>query len=84
MGLDDNSAIIVRSTIELGHSLGLIVTAEGVEDRGTHETLQQLGCDRVQGFYHSPPLSAAAMEAWLNGRRQATSLHLVEKLEELA
>ncbi|HEX4698185.1 MAG TPA: bifunctional diguanylate cyclase/phosphodiesterase [Actinomycetes bacterium] len=84
MGLDDNSAIIVRSTIELGHSLGLTVTAEGVEDRGTFETLRQLGCDRVQGFYHSAPLSAPAMEAWLNERRRAASLHLVEKLGELA
>jgi EAL domain-containing protein (putative c-di-GMP-specific phosphodiesterase class I) len=84
MGLDDNSAIIVRSTIELGHSLGLTVTAEGVEDRGTYETLQQLGCDRVQGFYHSPPLAAPAMEAWLNERRRAAHLHLVEKLGELA
>ena len=37
MGLDDNSAIIVRSTIELGHSLGLTVTAEGVEDRATYD-----------------------------------------------
>jgi diguanylate cyclase (GGDEF)-like protein len=84
MGLDDNSAIIVRSTIELGHSLGLTVTAEGVEDRSTFETLRRLGCDRIQGFYHSPPLSAAAMEAWLNARRRAASLDLVEKLGELA
>ncbi len=73
MGLDDNSAIIVRSTIELGHSLGLTVTAEGVEDRATDETLQRLGCDRVQGFFHSRPLSAAAMEAWLNERRRAAT-----------
>jgi EAL domain-containing protein (putative c-di-GMP-specific phosphodiesterase class I) len=70
MGLDDNSAIIVRSTIELGHSLGLTVTAEGVEDRSTFETLTSLGADRVQGFFLSRPLSPAAMEAWLNERRR--------------
>ena len=69
MSLDDNSAIIVRSTIELGHSLGLTVTAEGVEDRATYETLQRLGCDRIQGFFHSRPLAAPAMEAWLNDQR---------------
>jgi EAL domain-containing protein (putative c-di-GMP-specific phosphodiesterase class I) len=80
MGLDDNSAIIVRSTIELGHSLGLTVTAEGVEDRATHDTLQRLGCDRVQGFYHSRPLSAPAMEAWLNERRRIASERMAERL----
>jgi EAL domain-containing protein (putative c-di-GMP-specific phosphodiesterase class I) len=69
MGLDDNSAIIVRSTVELGHSLGLAVTAEGVEDLPTQEALRALGCDRLQGFYLSPPLSAAAFEAWLRTRR---------------
>ncbi len=80
MGLDDNSAIIVRSTIELGHSLGLSVTAEGVEDRATHDTLQRLGCDRVQGYYHSRPLAAPAMEAWLNERRRIASERLAEGL----
>ena len=80
MGLDDNSAIIVRSTIELGHSLGLTVTAEGVEDRDTHETLQRLGCDRVQGYYYSRPLSPAAMEAWLNERRRTADVQLVQQL----
>jgi diguanylate cyclase (GGDEF)-like protein len=82
MGLDDNSAIIVRSTIELGHSLGLTVTAEGVEDRITHETLQRLGCDRVQGYYHSRPLSGPAMEAWLNERRLITAERMTERLVE--
>jgi EAL domain-containing protein (putative c-di-GMP-specific phosphodiesterase class I) len=81
MGLDDNSAIIVRSTIELGHSLGLTVTAEGVEDRATYETLQALGCDRVQGFYHSRPLSPAAMEAWLNERRRSSDAQFMAELE---
>ena len=63
-------------------------TAEGVEDRATHDTLQRLGCDRIQGFYHSPPLSAAAMEAWLNERRRIAAQHhadsLVDQLEGLA
>ena len=80
MGLDDNSAIIVRSTIELGHSLGLTVTAEGVEDRATYETLQRLGCDRIQGFFHSRPLAAPAMEAWLNEQRLGADERLVEQL----
>jgi diguanylate cyclase (GGDEF)-like protein len=78
MGLDDNSAIIVRSTIELGHSLGLTVTAEGVEDHATYERLQALGCDRVQGFFHSRPLSPSAMEAWLNERRRVADARLLD------
>jgi diguanylate cyclase (GGDEF)-like protein len=84
MGLDDNSAIIVRSTIELGHSLGLTVTAEGVEDRATYETLQRLGCDRIQGFFHSRPLAAPAMEAWLNDQRMGADERLVEQLGGIA
>jgi diguanylate cyclase (GGDEF)-like protein len=73
MGLDDNSAIIVRSTIELGHSLGLTVTAEGVEDLATYDELRALGADRLQGYYISRPLSPGAMEAWLNERRRASN-----------
>jgi diguanylate cyclase (GGDEF)-like protein len=73
MGLDDNSAIIVRSTIELGHSLGLTVTAEGVEDRATYDALRALGADRLQGYYISRPLSPGAMEAWLNERRRTSN-----------
>jgi len=80
MGLDDNSAIIVRSTIELAHSLGLVVTAEGVEDLPTLQTLQKLGCDRLQGFYYSRPLSSLALEAWLNARQVDANDQLAAEL----
>jgi diguanylate cyclase (GGDEF)-like protein len=56
---DPRNAAIVRSVIDLGHSLGFAVTAEGVE---TSEALQQLtryGCDTVQGFFLARPMSSA-------------------------
>jgi diguanylate cyclase (GGDEF)-like protein/PAS domain S-box-containing protein len=51
-----HDAIIVRSTIALAHSLGLIVVAEGVEDAETQELLQGMGCDQIQGYHLSVPL----------------------------
>ncbi len=56
---------IARSIIELGHSLGLEVVAEGVEDRETWTELELLGCDVLQGFYIAKPLPADEMPAWL-------------------
>jgi diguanylate cyclase (GGDEF)-like protein len=58
--IDSNAGdgVIVRSTIELGHNLGLRVIAEGIEsDRGLQE-LRRLGCDGVQGYHLSRPLPA--------------------------
>jgi diguanylate cyclase len=70
------TAAIVRSTIELGHNLGMSVVAEGVEDAACLETLKQLGCDQVQGFLISKALPADAFEAWLrgNGRKKAQAV----------
>jgi len=48
--------ILVRSTIELGHSLGLKVTAEGVEDAVSMEILKAYGCETAQGYFVSKPL----------------------------
>jgi diguanylate cyclase (GGDEF)-like protein len=62
---DVNDAIIVRSTIELGHNMGLTVVAEGVEDEATLERLGALGCDMVQGYLLSRPLAAADAERWV-------------------
>jgi diguanylate cyclase (GGDEF)-like protein len=62
---NESDLIIVRSTINLGHDLGLRITAEGVEDAGTFERLALLGCDLAQGFHLSRPMPADAFKAWL-------------------
>jgi|GEM_PF-2423350 len=56
---------IVASTIELAHSLGRGVTAEGVEDEKTFLRLRELGCDAAQGFYVARPLPPVEFEEWL-------------------
>jgi len=66
---DETKSMIVRSTIELGHSLGLKVVAEGVEDESSYRYLAQLGCDHAQGFYMSKPVCAADLESWLRDSR---------------
>ncbi len=55
MEVDGTDHVIVRSTIELAHALGLRVVAEGVETRGTWERLVALGCDEAQGYWLGRP-----------------------------
>ncbi len=62
---DEEDNILVRSTIELSHNLGLRVTAEGVEDEETVEKLRAYGCDTIQGYHISRPLSAEDLEKFL-------------------
>jgi diguanylate cyclase (GGDEF)-like protein len=62
---NDSDRIIVGSTINLGHDLGLRVTAEGVEDVSTMDHLAQLGCDLVQGFHISKPVPPETLSAWM-------------------
>ena len=69
MVVDSDDLVIVRSTIELGHNLGLKVVAEGVEDKPTLDKLRQLGCDLAQGYYMSRPLSSEQLEVWVNTAR---------------
>jgi EAL domain-containing protein (putative c-di-GMP-specific phosphodiesterase class I) len=58
-------AIIVRSTVDLAHSFGLRVVAEGAEDEATLHLLTALHCDLVQGYYLSRPVPAQELERWL-------------------
>jgi EAL domain-containing protein (putative c-di-GMP-specific phosphodiesterase class I) len=61
---DEDSAVIVHSTIDLAHRLGLKVVAEGVETEDTLNRLEVLGCDSAQGYYISRPIPAKDMIEW--------------------
>ncbi len=66
MHANDSDRVMVEKTIELGHELGMIVTAEGVETEAQLEFLRQKGCDRAQGFLFSRALPPSEMTAWLS------------------
>jgi predicted signal transduction protein with EAL and GGDEF domain len=68
MGSDLGDLAVVRSIVELGHSLGLVVVAEGVEEDVARDQLASMGCDVAQGYLISRPLSEERLEAWLQAR----------------
>ncbi len=61
---NSGDAIIVKSTIDLGHNMGLLVVAEGVESTYGWNLLKSYRCDSVQGYLVSKPLPASQLEAW--------------------
>jgi diguanylate cyclase (GGDEF)-like protein len=61
----EGDALIVRSTVQLGSSLGLKVVAEGVEDAASWGELRALGCDLAQGYYFSRPQAEPVLTPWL-------------------
>lgn len=65
MLVDENDAVIVHSTINLAHNLGLLVTAEGVESQELFDLLQVLGGDIAQGFHMSHAIPVSELESWL-------------------
>jgi diguanylate cyclase (GGDEF)-like protein len=75
LGMDENEndAVIVRSTIDLGRNLGLRVVAEGIETGKAWHRLAALGCDTAQGYYLSPPVPAAQLTEWLQARSASES-----------
>ncbi|MFE2447715.1 putative bifunctional diguanylate cyclase/phosphodiesterase [Streptomyces melanosporofaciens] len=68
LAVDNEDAEIVRCTVDLAHSLGLLVVAEGVEDDETWERLRDLGCDAVQGWLVAAAMPPEETTAWLRAR----------------
>ncbi len=69
IGTDEEDDAIVRSTIDLAHSLGITVVAEGVESDDVLHRLRALGCDLAQGFCLARPASAEDVTEWLAGKK---------------
>lgn len=65
MASDVGDAKIVRSTIDLGHNMGLRVVAEGIESEAAWNILAEMGCDQGQGYFMSRPMPAEQLAAWV-------------------
>lgn len=70
---DDNDAVIIRSTIDMAHNMGLRVVAEGVEREETFDLLEILDCDIAQGYLISKPLAIDALEKWIDAHALAAT-----------
>jgi EAL domain-containing protein (putative c-di-GMP-specific phosphodiesterase class I) len=62
---EPEDAALVRAIINMAHSLGLTIIAEGVEDEAQTHFLKQEGCDFAQGYFYSHPLPAGEFTEWL-------------------
>ena len=71
MADDPRASSLVASTIDLAHSLGLRMVAEGVESGAAYDELARYGCDHAQGFFMSRPVPAVELDLWLGARRLA-------------
>jgi len=76
---DASAAAIVESVVRLGHALGLVVVAEGVETADQLSTLRDLGCDLAQGYYLARPAPAPSILPIL--RRPAAPIQAREDLD---
>ena len=75
MGLDDGEDdTLVRCMIDLAHTLGLTVVAEGVESQAVLDHLAELGCDAAQGYFLMKPAPAPETARWLTAPSRSTTL----------
>jgi diguanylate cyclase (GGDEF)-like protein len=65
MASDESDFTIVRTIVDLGRNLGIRVVAEGVEDTMTWARLDSVGCDVIQGYVLTKPLSSLDLDRWL-------------------
>ncbi|MCW2599542.1 MAG: hypothetical protein JWM02_1371 [Frankiales bacterium] len=68
---DSGDRSVVRAVVDIAHTLGLRVVAEGVEQEEQHRVLRDLGVDEVQGYLHARPMAALDMAQWLRRREHA-------------
>lgn len=67
--IDDKGLAVTKSIIDLGHSLGLSVLAEGVETESEWKQLKLLGCDEIQGYLFARPMPREQIEGWITAHQ---------------
>jgi EAL domain-containing protein (putative c-di-GMP-specific phosphodiesterase class I) len=72
---DEADAAIVRTIIDMAHTLGSIVVAEGVETAEQAALLRSLGCEQAQGYYFARPMPEAELKALLAAAIKASPLN---------
>ena len=72
--IDNDDRIIVRSTIELAHNMGLTVVAEGIEDEFVLNWLTEHGCEKAQGYFISRPQPVEQLNKWLRQQKGFSNL----------
>lgn len=75
MAQQQDDQVIVTTTLQMGHNLGLRVVAEGIEDETTLNFLREAGCDLAQGYFIAKPMPFADFVDWLNKKNVAPSRH---------
>jgi EAL domain-containing protein (putative c-di-GMP-specific phosphodiesterase class I) len=80
--MSKDSALIVKSIIDLAHGLGLTVTGEGIETEEQLKLLRELGCDVAQGYFVARPLEPEKLKDWIVGWRERWE-NLVDEEPEL-
>ncbi len=66
---EPQNEVIVSSTVQMAHSLGLKIVAEGVEDEATLMKMMRLDCDMIQGYYYAKPIPSDEVSDWLERNR---------------
>ena len=70
----ERDRLVVKSTIELAHSLDMTAVGEGIEDRETMSVLENIGCDTIQGYLISKPFDLKALITMLGAEERPESL----------
>ncbi|EAQ64113.1 Signaling protein with a sensor domain, HAMP, GGDEF and EAL domains [Marinomonas sp. MED121] len=79
---NESNALIVNTTIQLSHSFGFSVTAEGMENIGGLSILEDYGCETIQGYYFSKPLKSDEFLNWQSSFSYSSDEWWVEKSME--
>ncbi|SDM98213.1 EAL domain-containing protein [Vreelandella arcis] len=82
IGASAESRAVTRSIVDLGSSLGLLSTAEGVEDQDTLDYLKTLGCDLAQGYFISRPLKDNDVVDWYRQREGERETFRLDSVKE--